>query len=726
MPLEIAVGPPQLAVHVNRTAWIADPDGQVRTGSQKGLIFRDTRLVSAWELYADGEPWDLLNGGAIEHYAGRVHLTNRRIVTEDGEIPTRTLGLVLARWIEHGVHEDIDITNHGRNRAHFHLELVLRADFADIFEVKSGSIVRRGHVTTNWEDGQRQCLRTAYTNQDFRRELNVTLRGDSPAVNANGRLSFEIELAPGAIWHTCLLYELVDGDEHLAAPTDCIHDCAWSMPARRLAGWRDETLVLRAADEEFTRIFGQAVDDLAALRMTFPGEGGVAEHEVPAAGLPWFLALFGRDSLIVSILAAPVHTRILAGTLHMLGKWQALERDDWRDAEPGKILHELRQGELAHFHRIPHTPYYGTADATPLYLVALHEAWRWTGDLDFVRSHLPVAERCLTWIDDWGDRDGDGFQEYERRLPTGYENMGWKDAEDAVLWPDGSMVENPKALCELQGYVFAAWQGMAELFDALGETARADDLRAKASVLYDRFNDVFWNEEAGLYAFALDGRKRQVLTVASNIGHCLWSGIIRPDRARRVMQRLTAPDMLGPWGIRTLSSRHPAFNPISYHDGSVWPHDNGIIAMGFARYGFTAEAARIARAVTGAAGFFALHQVPELYAGIGGPSAFPVQCLGANVPQAWAAASSFAFLRALLRLEPDATNNRLGMAPALPDWLPEITLTGLRLGAQMLDLRITREGTDTNVAVLRGDPDTVQTNHVPRALAAATLATKPA
>jgi glycogen debranching enzyme len=405
----------------------------------------------------------------------------------------------------------------------------------------------------------------------------------------------------------------------------------------------------------------------------------------------------------------PITQDFARGALKMLGDRQAMEIDDMRDAEPGKILHEERLGELAHFKLIPHTPYYGTADATPLYLMLLHATWQWTGDMELVARQMDVAERCLAWIDDFGDRDGDGFQEYQTRSPRGYENMGWKDSADAVLYPDGTLIKGPKALCELQGYVYAAWTGMAELYDALGRPDDAERMRAKAATLYNRFNEEFWDEELGFYAFALDGDKRKVLSVASNVGHCLWTGIIRPDRARRVVERLMAPDMFSGWGIRTLSARHVAFNPYSYHNGSVWPHDNGLIAQGMRRYGFVEECVRVAQAVSDAAGFFAMYQVPELYAGIDrNGCAFPVQCLGANVPQAWAAGSNFSFLQAMMGMRPDAAARSLYLCPVLPEWLPHLRLNGLQFAGERLDIEFRRHDDTTTFRVTRGNADLVK------------------
>jgi glycogen debranching enzyme len=369
----------------------------------------------------------------------------------------------------------------------------------------------------------------------------------------------------------------------------------------------------------------------------------------------------------------------------------------------------MRYGELAHFKLIPHTPYYGTADATPLYLITLHAAWRATGDRTLLRRHLKVAEGCLAWIDKYGDRDGDGFQEYQTRSPAGYENMAWKDSGDCVVYPDGSLVKGPKALCELQGYVYDAWLRMAEVYDALGDRGRARELRTKAAALFERFNDAFWDDELGFYAFALDGDKKKVLTVASNAGHCLWSGIVPPARARKVVERLMAPDMWSGWGIRTLSASHPSFNPYNYQTGSVWPHDNGIIAMGFKRYGFGAEAARIARDISAAGSHFLLNQLPELYTGTErDDTTFPIQYLGANVPQAWAAGSVFTLMQALLGFMPDAPRGKLYVDPLLPDWLPDLSVFDLRVGGHAFDIRFWHDGAGTKFEVLRGDPKAVE------------------
>jgi glycogen debranching enzyme len=704
---KVQVGPAQIAIHQGQTVLLTETDGRVSWPSKCGLYFRDTRVISAWAIYANGELWDLLNGGAVAPHAARIFLTNRAFETEDGPVAARTLGLVIGRHVDGGLHEDIEITNNSQKPVRFNLEVAMRADFADIFEVKGDSIVRRGHIITSWL-AKRQVLRVTYRNKDFCREVVVRTGGGDgePTVYANGRLSFDIALKPGQAWHRCLIYDLVDGSKRFRASKECIHSSVASDHSRNMDEWQRTVLKIQTSNEEFYRCYNQGVQDLAALRLPLQG----TDHMVfvPAAGLPWFVALFGRDTLIASLQTMIVYPEFAAGTLEVLAQYQATERDDYRDAEPGKILHELRYGELAHFKLIPHTPYFGTADATPLYLIALHAAWRATGDQALIERHLPNAEACLTWIDKYGDRDGDGFQEYQTRSKAGYENMAWKDSGDGVMYPDGTLVRGPKALCELQGYVYDAWLRMAEIYDEIDNKRRANGLRRKAAALFRKFNDAFWDEKSGFYAYALDGDKKKVLSVASNVGQCLWSGIIAPERAATVVERLMQKDMWSGWGIRTLSSDHPSFNPYNYQTGAVWPHDNSLIALGMRRYGFAAEAAALARDISGAASHFLLNQLPELYAGLQrDPTGFPVQYLGANVPQAWAAGTPFALLQAMLGLQQDAPRGKLYVDPALPDWLPDVRLTDLRLGRRRFDIRFWREGKETLFEVQRGNRDAV-------------------
>ena len=699
MPAEISVGPPVLTINQGSTFMVTDLNGEMVTEGDLGVFSNDTRFVSHYAIFANGEPWTRLTSSTTTYDAVRIYLTNPSFSTEDGEVPSGTLALTIRRVVEEGIHEDLDVANYGLQPVRFNLEIALRSDFADLFEVKAHKFVRRGRILSVWDEGHGD-LHTSYTNRDFHREFIYSpFNSDSRPHYANGRITFEIALAPGARWHSCCDYLLVQGERVRAPVHERKHEHIETEIDELQRRWHQQATKLTSANEDVYRLYRQSVEDMGALRLYDHDFG--PDVWLPAAGVPWFVTIFGRDSLIVSMQAMMVHTGLALGALKKLAEFQATERDDWRDAQPGKILHEIRFGELAHFRRVPHTPYYGTADATPLYLVLLHETWKWLGDASILREYRDVALRCLEWIDRYGDLDGDGFQEYQTYSPQGYENVGWKDAGDAVVYPDGSQVKQPKALCELQGYVFDAWLRTAEVFEALGEPERAAELRRKAADLQRRFEEAFWCEDIGFYAFGLDPDKQPIKTIASNPGHCLWSGIATPEHAAHVVRRLLEPDMWSGWGIRTLSSRNPAYNPFSYQLGSVWPHDNGIIALGFKRYGFTAEAARVFRDISEAGSYFVRQRLPELYAGIERqPGNFPVLYLGANVPQAWAAGTVFQLLQAVLGLQADAPNGRCYVDPRLPRWLPDVTLRHVKVGKATLDLRFWRERERTRWEIL--------------------------
>jgi glycogen debranching enzyme len=408
--------------------------------------------------------------------------------------------------------------------------------------------------------------------------------------------------------------------------------------------------------------------------------------------VPWFVTLFGRDSLIVSMQGISGFPEFAAGALRRLSELQATEDDPERDMEPGKIPHEIRHGEFAQLGILPFQPYYGTHDATSLFVVVLSYLYHWIGDPALLRRYLPNAEAAMAWIDRHGDRDRDGFQEYGTRSSHGYFNQGWKDAGDAIPEADGTLPPLPIGTCELQGYVYDAKVRMADIYDVLERPQDARRLRREARRLYDRFNETFWWEEEGTYYLGLNGRKEPIRSVASNPGHLLQSGIVPPERAELVVRRLMAPDMWSGWGVRTLSSDHPAYNPFSYQTGSVWPHDNATIAGGFRRYGFAAEAAQVAKGIFDSAERLVGQRLPELFSGLPRvPASFPVPYLGANVPQAWAAGSVFRFVAILcgLHATTDADGQRLYVNPALPDWMPEITIKNLRVGGGALDVHFT-------------------------------------
>jgi glycogen debranching enzyme len=703
MTVKITVGPPVLTINRNSTFMVTDYGGEIDPAEAQGVFADDTRFVSGYRLRLNGQSWERISAATVSYHSARIYLANPPLHDfDDGStIEANSIGLQLLRAVDDGVHEVFEITNYNLRPVKLVLELELRSDFADLFEVKAPPIRERQNLVTQWDD--RGCrLVTIYQNEDYlRRCIYQVAQADLPVSFANGQLRFPIHLDTEATWRAEGFMQLQHGGRVRTPRLSHTMPGTTEGRAGRLhQRWLNTCTRLETPNDDLRHTYRESVEDMSALRL-FELDLG-PDVWIPAAGVPWFVTIFGRDSLIASLQNLMVHARFAEGTLRTLANYQAKERDDWRDAQPGKIVHELRHGELAHFNLVPHTRYYGTWDATPLFLIVLRDAWRWLGDRQLVADMLPAAARCLEWIDTYGDLDGDGFQEYKTYSTQGYENMGWKDAYDAVVYPDGRQVAQPKALCELQGYVYAAKLGLAEVYAAFGKENQAEVLRRQAADLKRRFNETFWMEDEGTYAFGLDSDKQQIKTIASNAGHCLWSGIADQDKAVRVAERLLRPDMWSGWGIRTLSASNPAYNPFSYQRGSVWPHDNAIAAAGFARYGLHQPAQQVACGILDAAARFVSYRLPEVFAGLQRePASFPVQYPGANIPQAWAAGSVFQIIQALLGLRADVPNGRLLVDPHLPTWIPSLRLHGLLTGPVKLDLRFWRDAETTRYSVGR-------------------------
>ena len=706
--MPVTVGPSTLTINHDRQFLISQPNATMAPQDDVGFYARDTRFVSGYGVTINGRLPLLLDAITVEHFSARyefmtpeLHLGGASGAGADGTLPERSVGFRLERTILEGVHEDYDLTNYATYPVRILLEIAIESDFADIFDVRNHRLIRRGDLQTTWRPRVGE-LRSTYRNRSFRRALLVKVeKAGSKAEYANGRLVFLCELLPRAEWHVCLKWLPVIGPR----PARTLPCHALTGEARVLHPLAPVELV--TSHPTLPAIWRQAVEDTEALRMVDTTvRGGTF---VPAAGIPWFVTLFGRDSLVVSMESISAFPEFALGALRTLSKVQATDDDAEQDKEPGKIPHEIRSGELASLKLLPFAPYYGTADATPLFIIVLSYAYQWSGDVALLQRYRRNAEAALNWMLQYGDRDGDGFQEYSRRSSQGIFNQGWKDSWDAIRHADGSIPEAPIALCELQGYAFDALLRMAEIYDLLKEPDKAADLRERARRLYQQFNEVFWWEAEGTYYLGLDKEKRPMETVASNAGHCLASGIVPPERAGRVVDRLMADDMWSGWGIRTLSSDHPSFNPYNYQTGAVWPHDNSLIVLGMRRYGFDAEAAALARDISGAASHFLLNQLPELYAGLQrDPTGFPVQYLGANVPQAWAAGTPFVLLQAMLGLQQDAPRGKLYVDPALPAWLPDVKLNDLRLGRRRFDVRFWRDGKETLFEVLKGKRSAVE------------------
>lgn len=691
MPVKVAVNSGQITINDGSNFLVTASDGSIDESLAQGFFVEDTRLISYYEISLNRSPLQLLASSILNHHSALYQFTNSELMTVNGTLPSDLLMVTIRRDIVEGMHEDIDIVNHHHEQVEFQLMLAIRSDFADIFEVKAQHILPRGNTETTWHNN---TLTTQYCNGSFFRGL-VTEAVDSTSGPryANGRLIFDVVIPAGKSWHTCLNFTALAGDKVFSPQRTCIQD--HSTEAGKIADeFVSHATQLQSSNNGIVRYYQQALIDMAALRIQVEDNG--EQFWMPAAGIPWFVAVFGRDAVIVSWQTMAVYHEFAHGTVLRLAQLQATEVDDWRDAQPGKMLHELRRDELTQMHQLPYTPYYGTIDTTILWIVTLAEAYNWNASLGMLEECRDSLEKALAWIDKYGDFDGDGFVEFLTRSSKGLRNQGWKDSGDSMVYPDGSLVEPPIALCEVQGYVYEAWQRAAHLYDIWQEHERAQDLRQKAQDLYQRFNDRFWMEDEGFYCLGLDSDKQQIKSITSNPGQLLWSGIVPQQRAQKLVDRLFQNDMWCGWGIRTLSARHPAYNPISYQLGSVWPHDNSIIAAGLKRYGYHEEANRIAEGIFSAASYFEAGRMPELFAGTERQADnFPVPYIDANIPQAWAAGSIFALIRTILGLEANASQQSLKLQPHLPEWLPDLILTNLSVGDATVSLRFWRADKDS-------------------------------
>ncbi len=643
---------------------ISDSNGDIHHRVKEGLYAHDTRFISLFRVTIQGRPLDLLASRLLDHSVSSFYCTN--LGTRG--LPAACLTVVRDRYIEQGLHEDIHVANHSRHVRRFRLQIVFDSDFADIFEVRLGHVHKPVSPTVEHREGQHLAL--TYHRAEFRRETWIRF---SVEPQIEGKVaSYDMVLAPRDTWKTCVT--VLPVADTVPDAVNCVGTvlgtpfgayvgggrAALDGLCREQAGLPLETVpTLKSDYPALNLIYDQAVADLQALRIKH--ESG---YHILAAGLPWFMAVFGRDSMISAIQTKLLDASLMSGTLRILASLQARELDSFREAEPGKILHEVRVGELSVMEEMPHSCYYGTVDATPLFLRLLWEAYRWTGDIELLHEMLPAAEDALRWIAVYGDQDGDGFIEYKSSTPRGLRNQGWKDSADSISFAGGKLARGPIALVEAQGYVYDAKRSMAEIYRALGDAVSAGRLRTEADDLRGRFEEAFWMPGEEFYAVALDGQKRQVTSITSNPGHCLWSGIIDRRRAARVVERLMAPDMFTGWGIRTLSMQMGRYHPLSYHNGSVWPHDNSLIAAGMARYGFGTEARRVALAMIDAAAGFPRHRLPELFAGYPRREcAFAAPYPNANAPQAWSAGAIIYLLETLLGVLP-AGDRLLHEAPA--------------------------------------------------------------
>ncbi|MFG2054729.1 glycogen debranching N-terminal domain-containing protein [Micromonospora sp. NPDC048930] len=664
------LGPDAIALVSGATFMYSDPVGDVPAGTIGGLVHRDTRLLNHWVLTIDGQRLLVLRSSVVDHYSAQFFLTNPALP----DLPTNTVGVRRLRYLSEGLHERIELISFAPQRVRFALRLEVGNDFADILEVKThvrdrSAWIQRRHAP----DGS--LLLFHYEHDGFTADASVRSTR-SPQRLEGDHLVWEVELGPRESWRVDLDVPVSAGMGVTKGVRGDIADIFHHRVEDPAARWLAGAAQLTSDHQVLERATAQTRADMSALRMEMTlGEERIS---LPAAGMPWFLTLFGRDTLITAYQALTFGPRLARGTLLSLAHHQGRQCEDFTDEEPGKILHEVRFGELTRQGLMPYNPYYGTADATQLWLILLSEYWRWTRDDELVRSLRDNALAALHWIDRYGDRDGDGYVEYGTRSPEGLGNQCWRDSWDGVRFADGRMPVLPIATCEIQGYTYDAKLRLAELADGpLGDPELADRLRTDAYRLRESFNRDFWVEgRGGYYAVGLDGDKNRIDSMTSNLGHLLWSGIVPQERAAGLARHLLSDDMFSGWGIRTLSRADAPYNPVGYHLGTVWPHDTSISVLGLARYGFRDEANRVALALLDAAGEFG-DRLPEAMAGYERErTLFAVPYPTACSPQAWASGAPLNLIRAMLGLQP--VDGRLVVDPAVPPEVGRIHLSGVR------------------------------------------------
>ncbi|ALV40601.1 amylo-alpha-1,6-glucosidase [Pseudarthrobacter sulfonivorans] len=662
-------------------------NGDIHPEHPHGVFYEDTRILSRWNLTVNGQPLEPLAAKTKEPYRA---LFAGRVPRSDGYADSPLI-VERLREVGAGILEKITVRNYSADAAECVVSLRIEADFADLFEVKEARIHRRWD---QFRESDRDSLTIRAAWQDVRKGVVVSASGADVAAEA---LTYRIAVPPHGEWSTRVsVMPTVDGAgsvEPFVRPAGG----EVSPSDRRRREWVAKIPVLQMGNRSIERTLRRSYDDLGALRIEDPDH---PDRIVVAAGAPWFMTLFGRDSLWASLMALPVDPSLALGTIQTLADRQGRVVDTMSEEEPGKILHEVRLGVSTGLALGGKSAYFGSVDATPLFVALLGEVSRWGFAADTIAALLPHADRALDWIRDYGDKDGDGFVEYKRLNDRGLINQGWKDSWDGINFADGSLAEPPIALCEVQGYLYGAYLGRSWMAYDAGDADLAAEYRERAARLKRQFNEQFWLPERGYYAIALDGRKRPVDACTSNMGHCLLFGIIDEDKAPLVAERLMSPEMFSGWGVRTLASDMGAYNPASYHNGSVWPHDNAIIATGLLRYGFVEQAQRISTALLEAAEY-SEGRLPELFCGFSRehfeePVPYPTACS----PQAWAATTPIMLIRSLMGYYADVALGGLWMDPVLPESYGDLHITNAPMAGGRITIDIS--GSD---ATIEGLPD---------------------
>lgn len=647
-----------------------------------GLYTKDTRFLSRMALRINGEEPILLSSSADENYMAKILLTNPHM-ENDGDIQLwrESVEIERKRFIHDGVlYESIMVRNYYPKPVAFNMSLHFDVDFADMFVVRGfqhGNLGQR----TGRQVSQRSIMYTYKGADEIERSTVIEWDKESASVTEEGDVTFDVSLDHQE--EEKVIFKVIPQIEDEKGVSKDAHE-ALTRLKDSYQSWGSEITKVTMDYAPLQRLIDRGIGDMRVL-LTDLGFG-----LFPVAGLPWFGVPFGRDSLIAALQMLPYNPKIAKGTLMTMAHYQGTKVDAWRDEEPGKIMHEIRYGELANTNQVPFTPYYGTIDATPLFLVLLTEYVKWTGDHSIVNELSLNIEGALNWIDQYGDRDGDGFVEYHQESSKGIANQGWKDSADSIVHRNGEYANTPIALAEVQGYVYQGKMGIADLYEKQGYQEAAKRLREEANRLKEQFDQSFWMEDQNFYAIALDENKNQVGTITSNPGHVLFSGMLSEEKGRAVTDMLTSPKMFSGYGIRTMGTEEAGYNPMSYHDGSVWPHDNSMILMGMGKVHHQNQAKRVIQGLIEAAGHFEYDRLPELFCGYskenGRPVKYPVACS----PQAWAAGTPLVFIQTMLGLYPDSTKGEITLNPNLLDEMNELQVENMTVGQGKLSLSVRR------------------------------------
>ena len=704
-------------------------DGLIGDFPKHGLFVGETRLLSRYRYFVEGNAPQTVAVSNVEqhswlgYYISPAPGTQWKRDTGSGEMEEsseKTIELKVSRTVGLGVHEDIDLTNFSQQGVNFTFEIEVDSDFAD--QAETFRRKQRGRLTRRWRQisprrGELVCDYRAshrYSHQGNRgvarlhRALIVRVeKAGSEVTFHDSKLRFHVRLKEHESWHTCVKFIPVFDGKRMPPLYGCHQFFGMHNRLDHRRGAFLNAATQFRTDEMHPKLASvvesallQATHDLSALRLPDLDHGN--RSWVPAAGLPIYIALFGRDTLTAGWQACILSTSMAEGALVELPNWQGKVENDWRDEQPGRMLHEAHTGPLATLNYNPRSRYYGAATTSSFYPVVVSELWHWTGNTRQVKALLKPSLRALEWKDKYTDRFGDGFYDYQTRSSQGNKNQGWKDSGDAIVYEDGRLVDPPISTCEEQAFVYVAKLRMSEMLWLIGDRDLAHRYFHEASELKKRFNDRYWMPDKKFFALGLDAKRNQIKSISSNPGHLLACGIVQKEFARPVARRLLQSDMFSGWGIRTLSSDHPAYDPYSYHRGSVWPVEHGSFAMGMIRFGLIEELHTIARAIFEASAFFDYNRLPECFSGHPRDNEHPFPALypKTNWPQAWSASSIFAIVQAMLGLYPFAPTNLLLVDPHLPDWLPEIFARNLHVGKATVDIRFHREGMSTHFDVL--------------------------